>query len=66
MAKCKHKKLTKRNQEYLLSSEPRIPVTASPGCPNTLEIEDLGLKSFLVMLVEDFKKDINRNTEEHR
>jgi hypothetical protein len=33
MAKDKHKKLTKRNQGYLVSSEPSSPTTTSPGYP---------------------------------
>jgi hypothetical protein len=33
MAKCKHKNLTNRNQDYLASSEPSTPTTASPGYP---------------------------------
>jgi hypothetical protein len=43
-AKGKRKNLTNRIQDYLASSEPSIPTTASPGYPNTLEKLDLDLK----------------------
>jgi hypothetical protein len=58
MAKGKHKNLTNRNQGYLASSESSSPTTASPGYPNRLE------KSHLMMLMEDFKKDINNSLKE--
>jgi hypothetical protein len=59
MAKGKCKNLTNRNQSYLASSEPSSSTTASPGYPNTLVKQDLDLKSHLMMLIKDFKKDIN-------
>jgi hypothetical protein len=37
--------------------------TASPGYPNTLEKQDSELKSYLMMLIEDFK-DINNFLKE--
>jgi hypothetical protein len=33
--------------------------TASHEWPNTPEEQDFGLKSYLMMIIEDFKKDIN-------
>jgi hypothetical protein len=36
----------------------------SPGYPNTLEKQDSDLKSYLIMLVEDFKKGINNSIKE--
>jgi hypothetical protein len=55
--KCKNK--SNRNQGYLASLEPSPPTTASTGYPNTLEKQDFGLiKSHLMMMIEDFKKDI--------
>ena len=60
MAKGKHKNLTNRNQNYLASSEPSSPITASPGYPNTPEKQDVDLKSYLMMLIEDFKKGIKK------
>jgi hypothetical protein len=56
MAKGKQKNLTNRNQEHSASSEPSTPTTASPGYLNTPEKQDSDLKSYLMMLVEDFKK----------
>jgi gas vesicle protein len=64
MAKGKHKNLTNRNQGYLASSEPSSPTTASPQYFNTLEKQDVDLKSHLMMLIEDFKKDINNSLKE--
>jgi hypothetical protein len=64
MAKGKCKNLTNRNQDNLASSEHRTPTTGSPGCPNTLEKQNLDLKLYLMMLVEDFKKDINNSLKE--
>jgi hypothetical protein len=64
VAKGKCKNLTNRNQDYLATSEPSIPTTASPGYSNTPEKQDSDLKSYLMMLVEDFKKDINNSSKE--
>jgi hypothetical protein len=56
MAKGKHKDLSNRNQDYLASLEPSTPNTASPGYPNTQERQYSDLRSYLMMLVEDFKR----------
>jgi hypothetical protein len=64
MTKGKHKNITNRNQEHWTSSEPSTPNTVSPGYPNTTEKQDLNLKSYLMMVVEDFKKGINNTLEE--
>ena len=64
MARGKCKNISKRNQGYLASSEPSSPSTASPGYPNILEKQDLDLKSQLMMLIEDFKKNINNALKE--
>jgi predicted RNase H-like nuclease (RuvC/YqgF family) len=64
MAKGKHKNLTKRNQEHWASSEPSTPTTASTGHPKTPEKQDSDLKSYLMMVVEDFKKGINNSLKE--
>jgi hypothetical protein len=61
-SKGKRKKLTKKNQGNLATSKPSTPTTVSPGYPNTLEKQDV--KSHLMMLVEDFKKDINNSLKE--
>jgi chromosome segregation ATPase len=60
----KHKKVSNRNQGYLTSSEPNSPTITSPGYPNTWEKPDSDLKSLLMMMIEDFKKDINNSPKE--
>ena len=42
-------------------SEPSSSTTASPGYPNTLENQQMDCKSHLMMLIEDFKKEINNS-----
>jgi hypothetical protein len=64
MAKGKHKNLTNRNQDHSPSSEHSTPTSASPGYPNTPEKQDLDLKAYLMMLVEDIKKDFNNSLKE--
>ena len=64
MVKTKRKNLTNRNQDHLASSEPIMPTRASPGYPNTPKKQDWDLKSYLIMLVEDFKKGINNSLKE--
>jgi exonuclease VII large subunit len=56
MAKGKHNNLTNRNQDYLASSKPSTPTTASPGYPN--------LKSYLMILVDNFKKNTSNYIKE--
>jgi hypothetical protein len=64
MTKGKLKNLTNRNQDHWPSSEPSTPTKVSPGHPNTPEKQDLDLKSYLMMVVEDFKKGINNSLKE--
>jgi hypothetical protein len=64
MTKGKHKNLTNRNQDHSASSEPSTPTTASPGYLNKPGKQDSGLKLYLIMLVEDFKKGINNSLKE--
>ena len=61
MSRGKGKNISNRNQAYLASSEPSSPTTASPGYPNTPEKQDSDLKSHLMMMIEDFKKDVNNS-----
>jgi hypothetical protein len=65
MAKGKCKHLTNRNQDHSPSSEPSTHTSASPGYPNTPEKLDLDLKAYLMMMVEDIKKDFN-NSKKYR
>jgi hypothetical protein len=64
MVKGKHKNLTNRNQDHSPSSEHSIPTSPSPGHPNTPENLDLDLKAYLMMMVEDIKKDFNNSLKE--
>jgi hypothetical protein len=64
MQKGKCKNLTNRNQDHSASSEPSTSTTVSPGYPNIAEKQDSDLKSYLMMLVEDFKKGINNPLKE--
>jgi hypothetical protein len=64
MVKGKHKNLPNRNQGCSPSPEPSTPTSASPGYPNTPEKQDSDLKSYLMMLVQDFKKGINNSLKE--
>ena len=64
MAKGKRKNPTNRNQDHSPSSEPRTPTSPSPGHPNTPEKVDLYLKAYLMMIVEDIKKNFNNSLKE--
>jgi hypothetical protein len=62
--KGKHKNLTNRNQDHSPSSEPSSPTSPSPGHPNTPGKLDPDLKAYLMMMVEDIKKDFNNSLKE--
>ena len=64
MAKGKHKNLTNTNQDHSPSSEPSTPTSASLRYPNTHKKQDSDLKSYLMMMVEDIKKDFNNSLKE--
>jgi hypothetical protein len=66
MAKCKYKNLTNRNKDHSPSSERSTPTSPSPGHPNTPENLDLDLKAYLMMMVEDIKKDFNNSLKKYR
>jgi hypothetical protein len=48
----------------LAPSEPSSPTTASPGYPNTPEIQDSDLKSHLMKMIEDLKEYIYNSLKE--
>jgi hypothetical protein len=48
----------------LASSEPTSPTIASPGYTITPEKQDVDLKSLLMIIMEDFKKEINNSLKE--
>ena len=50
--------------DMLALSENSSPTSASPGYPNTPEKQDSDLKSHLMMMIEDFKNDINKFLKE--
>ena len=64
MAKGKHKNLSNRNQDHSPSSEPSTPTSGRPGYPNTPEKLDPDLKAYLMLMVEDIKKDFNNSLKE--
>ena len=64
MVKGNHKNLTNRNQDHSPSSERSTPISLSPWHPNTPENLDLDLKAYLMMMVEDIKKDFNNSCKE--
>jgi hypothetical protein len=64
MVKGKRKNLTNRNQDHSPSSEHSIPTPTRPGHPNSPENLDPDLKAYLMMTVEDIKKDFNNSLKE--
>jgi hypothetical protein len=56
MAKGKPKNLPNINQDHWEPSESSKHRTASPGYPNSLEKQGSDLKSYLMMVVEDFTR----------
>jgi hypothetical protein len=64
MAKGKRKDSTNRNQDHSPSSERSTPTPPGPGQPNTPKKQDPDLKAYLMMMVEDIKKDFNNSLKE--
>ena len=64
MTKGKCKNLTNRNQDHSPSSERRTPTPPSPRHPKTPEKLDPDLKAYLMMMVEDIKKDLHNSLKE--
>jgi hypothetical protein len=64
MAGGKHKNRSNRNQGYLATSESNFPIIASPGYIITPEKQDMDLKSLVIMMMEDYKKEINNSLKE--
>jgi hypothetical protein len=64
MAKGKRKSISNRSIDYLASSDPSFPTTVNPGYLNSSEKQDSNLKSHIMMMIEDFKKDINNSLKE--
>jgi hypothetical protein len=66
MAGGKYKNRINRKQSYLKSSEPNSPTIASPGYTITPEKQDMDLNSFLKIMMENFKKEINNSLKIYR
>jgi hypothetical protein len=64
MAKGKGKNLSNRKQDHSPSSEPSTPTTPSPGHTNAPKKTVRDLKAYLMMMVEDIKKDFNNSLKE--
>jgi chromosome segregation ATPase len=64
MAKGKCKNLTNRNQDHIPSSECSTLTSPRPGHPKMSEKLDPDLKAYLMMMVEDIKKDFNNSFKE--
>ena len=64
MVRVKGKNISNRKQGYLASSEPSSPTTMSHGYPNILEKQDSDLKSHLMMMIKEFKMDINNSVKD--
>jgi hypothetical protein len=66
MSGGKHKNRSTRNQPYLASLEPNSPTIAGAGHTITTEKQDMALTSLLMMMMEDYKKDINNPLKKYR
>jgi hypothetical protein len=64
MVRGKFKNLTNRSQDYSPLSERSIPTSPSPGHQNIPEKLDPDLKAYLMMMVEDIKKDFNNSLKD--
>jgi hypothetical protein len=53
MAKGKHKNISSRNQDHLVSPEPSSPTTVNTGYHNIPEKQDSNLKSHLMVMIEE-------------
>ena len=64
MVKGKRKNPSNRNQDHSPSPERSTPTPPSPGHPNTTENLDPDLKTFLMMMIEDIKKDFHKSLKD--
>ena len=53
----KHKNISSKNQGYLAPTEPRSPTIANSVYIITIGKQESDLKSLLMKMIEDFKKD---------
>ena len=65
MVRCKHKNISKRNQVYLALSEASSPTTKKSWIHHhTEKKQDSDIKSHLLMMIKDFKEDMNNSLKE--
>ena len=62
MARGKRTNRSNRTQDYMASSKPNSPTKANTEYPNTPEKQDLDSKSYVIMMLEDFKKDVKNSS----
>jgi len=60
----KGKKKKSNRKSYLASSEQSSPTTESPEYHIAPEKQDLNLRSYLMMMIENIRKDINKSLKE--
>jgi hypothetical protein len=60
----KHKNIRNKTLFYLAPSKPSSPSTASPGYPNIPKKQDFDLRTHLMKMIKDFKKNINNSFKE--
>jgi hypothetical protein len=66
MTKGKRKNPTNRNQDHSPSSERSTPTPPSAGHSNTPKKLDSDLKAYLMLMVEEIKKDFKNSVKEIR
>jgi len=64
MARGMHRNPSNRNQDCMSSSETNSPTKGNTEYPNTPENQYLVSKSYLTMILEDFKKDVKNSLRE--
>jgi len=64
MARGKHRNPGNRNKDYMASSEPNSHTKANMEYPNTPQKQDLVSKSYFIIMLEDFKKDVKNSLRE--
>jgi len=64
MVRGKDRYPSNRNQDYMASLEPNSPTKANKEYPNTPEKQDLVSKSYVIMMLEDIKKDTKNSLRE--
>jgi hypothetical protein len=64
MAKRQHKNRSNKKQDYFGSLKPSSLITAKHGYSRTPEKQDSDLKITFLLMIEEFKKDINNSLKE--